>query len=154
MRGWEHVEEEESSREKVNFLISAQNDSIKTIYIKVKIYKEHISKFWLCDERDETVNLIISEWGELAQMEKKSRRDWVEKEIHWELRKILNFDHANKGWMHKSECIRKSQTCKILWDKSLPTTQSKPARKRVCRRWFWSDAAATCICWLEIAMDK
>ena len=46
--------------------------------------------------RDETINHIISQCSKLIQKVYKTRHDWVEKVIHWELCKKLKFDHTNK----------------------------------------------------------
>ena len=40
------------------------------------------------DDRDETINHIISECSKLAQREYKARHDWLGKVIHWEM--IIN----------------------------------------------------------------
>ena len=58
--------------------------------------------------KDKTINGIISEFSKLALKEYKTRHDRVEKEIHWELCKILKFDRTNKWYMHNSEFV--------LWD--------------------------------------
>ena len=51
-------------------IIAAQNNVIKTHYVKVKIDKtQQNSKCWLCGVRDQTVNYIISECSKLAQKE-------------------------------------------------------------------------------------
>ena len=71
-----------SSKLKGNFniengsiLISAQNNAIRTNYIKAKIYKtQQNSKSRLCDDRDEKINHIISK---LAQKEYQTRHNWV-----------------------------------------------------------------------------
>ena len=73
-------------RETESLLIAAQNIAIRTNQIKVRIDKtQHNSKCRLCGDRDETINHIISECSKLAQMEYKTRHDWVSKVIHWEM---------------------------------------------------------------------
>ena len=51
------------------------------------------------------INHVISECSKLAQKEYKTRHDWMGKVIHWELYKKLNFDHANKWYMHNTESV-------------------------------------------------
>ena len=46
----------------------------------------------------------------------KTRLDWVEKIIHWELYKKLKFDHTNKWYMHKPESVLENGTHKGPWD--------------------------------------
>ena len=73
------------------------------------------SKCRLCEERNETVNPIISKCSKLTQKEYKTSHDWVGKVIHWELCKKLVFDHTTKWYMQKSESVLENETHKILW---------------------------------------
>ena len=57
----------------------------------------------------------------------KSRDDWVGKVIHWELCKILEFNHTTKLYMHKLESILENETHKILWDFEIQTDHQIPA---------------------------
>ena len=75
----------------------------------------------LCIDKYETINHIISECSKLVQKEYKTRNVWVEKVIHWELRKRLKFDHINKLYMHKQESFLENETLKILWYFEIPT---------------------------------
>ena len=59
----------------------------------------------LCDNRDEIVNHVVSKCSKLAQKENKSRYDRVGKLIHGELCNRLEFNHANKWYIHKPESI-------------------------------------------------
>ena len=61
-----------------NLLIVAQNNTIRTNYIKAKIDKtQQNSGCSLYGERDETINHIISECSKLVKKEYKSRHDWL-----------------------------------------------------------------------------
>ena len=82
-------------RQTESLLIAAQNNAIRTNYIKARINKmQQNSKCRLCD--DETNRHIISECSKLAQKSYKTRHDWVGNVIHWKLCKKLKFDHTNK----------------------------------------------------------
>ena len=74
------------------------------------------SKCRLCDDRDETINHIISEYSKLAQKEYKTRHDWAGMVIHCELCKKLRFDHTTKWNTHKPESALENETHKLLWD--------------------------------------
>ena len=64
-------------------IIAAQNNAIRTNYIKAKIDKTHLnSKCRLCDDRDETVNHELRKCSKLSQRKYKARHDWVGKVIH------------------------------------------------------------------------
>ena len=79
------------------------------------------SRCRLCDDRDETINHIITECSKLAPKEYKTRHGWVEKDIHWELCKKFKFDHMNKWYMHNPESVQENEMHKILWDFEIQT---------------------------------
>ena len=79
------------------------------------------SKCRLCDDRDDTINHIISECSKLAQKEYKTRHDWVGKVIHWEMRKKFKFDHSNKWYMHNPAPVLGNNIRKLLWDLGIHT---------------------------------
>ena len=84
-------------REIESLLIAAQNNAMRTNNIKVRIDKDQQnSKCWLCGDRDETINHIISECSKLAEKEYKTRHDWMGKLIRWEMSKKFEFFHTNK----------------------------------------------------------
>ena len=62
-----------------SLLIAAQNNSIRTKYIKLRIDNtQQNSRCWLCGERDGTINHVINEGSKLAQPEYKTMHDWVD----------------------------------------------------------------------------
>ena len=87
------------------------------------------SKCWLCGDRDGTINHIISKCSKLVQRENKTRHDWMEKVIHWELCKKFKFDHKNKWYMHNPESILENGIYKILWDFEIQTYHQIPTRQ-------------------------
>ena len=55
-------------RETESLLIAAQNNVLRTNYVKAKIdMTQQNSRYRLCDDRDKTINHIISESSKLAQ---------------------------------------------------------------------------------------
>ena len=83
---WMWLRKGHLKREKKSLRIAAQNNAIRNNHIKARIDKmQQNSKCWLCGDRDETINHIISECCKLAQKEYKTRHDWVGKVIHWEM---------------------------------------------------------------------
>ena len=100
---WTWLREGNFKRETESLLI-AQNNVIRTNHIEAKIDKtQQNSKCRLYGDRDETISHIICEWSKLAQKEYKTRHDWVNKVIHWEMCKKFKFDHTNKWYVHNSE---------------------------------------------------
>ena len=70
----------------------------------------------LSSDRDETVNHIKRECGKLAQKEYKNMHNLLERVIHWELCKRVEFDDIEKWYMHKTEFIIENEMHKILKD--------------------------------------
>ena len=50
----------------------------------------------LCEDKDETINHILSECTKQTQRECTTRHNWVRKVIHWESFKKLKFDSTTK----------------------------------------------------------
>ena len=75
---WTWLRKGNFKRESESLLIAAQNNVIRTNHIKAKIDKtQQNNKCRLCSDKDETINLIISEYSKLAQQEYKAGHDWV-----------------------------------------------------------------------------
>ena len=112
---WTWLRKENFKREKESFRKAAQNNIIRTNLIKSRIDKmQQNSKCRICGDRDETMNHIISERRKLAQAEYKTRHDWVDKVIHWEICKILKCDHAKKWYIQNSVSDLENVTHKLL----------------------------------------
>ena len=102
------------NRENESLLIAAQDSAIRTNHIKARLDKtQQNSKCRLCGDRDETINLIISEFIKFAQREYKARHDCVGKVIHWKMCNKLKFD---KWYMHNPVPVLEYATHKLLWD--------------------------------------
>ena len=114
-------------RETESLLTAAQNNAIRTNYIKARINKmQQNSKCRLCGDKDKTINHIISK---SAQKVYKTRHDWVSKVIHGELCKKLKFDHTNKWYMHNPASVLENDTHKLLWDFGIQTDYLISARR-------------------------
>ena len=127
---WTWLRKGNFKRETESLLIAAQNNAIRTNHIKARIDKtQQNSKCWLCDDRDETINHIISECSKLSQKEYKTGHDWVEKMIHWEMCKKFKFDHTNKWYMHNPASVLDYDTPKLIWDFYIQTDHLISARR-------------------------
>ena len=127
---WTWLRKGNFKRETESLLIAAQDNAIRTNHIKTRIDKtQQNSKCWLCGDRDETINHIISECSKLAQREYKARHDWVGKVIHWEMCKKFQFDHTNKWYMHNPAPVLENDSHKLLWDFDIQTDHLIPARR-------------------------
>ena len=98
--------------------------------MKEKIDKtQQISECWLCGNRDETINHIISECSKLTQTEYKTRDDWVGKVIYREMYKKFKFDHLNKSYLHYPAAVLENNIHKLRWDFDIQTDHLIPARR-------------------------
>ena len=116
---WTWLRKGHLNRETETILRAAQNNTIKTNYVKVRINKtQQNSRCRWCGDRDETINHIISEYSKLAQREYKTRHDWVGKVIHKELCKKFKFDHTNNWHIYNSKSVLENETQTALgfWD--------------------------------------
>ena len=87
------------------------------------------SKCRLCDDRDETINHIISESSKLAQKEYMTRHDWVSKVIYWEMCNKFKFDHTNKWYMHYPAPVLEKDTHNLLWEFDIHTDHLISSRR-------------------------
>ena len=105
------ISHQKTEKETESLLIAAQNNAIRTNHIKARIDRmQQNSKCRLCGDRDETINNIISECSKLALKEYKTRHDWVDKVINWEMCKKFKFDHTNKWYMHNPAAVLENDT--------------------------------------------
>ena len=129
-RTWTWLKKGNLKRETESLLPVTQNNAIWTNYIKTRIDKtQQNCKCWLCGDKIETINNIISECSKLAQKEYKMRYDRVEKAIHWELCKKFKFDHTNKWYMYNSESVQENEMYKHLWEAELQTDHQISSRR-------------------------
>ena len=80
---WTWLRKGNLKRETESLIIAAQDNAIRTNYIKAKIDRtQQNGKCRMYGDRDETVNHNMSECSKLAQREYKTRHDSVGKIIH------------------------------------------------------------------------
>ena len=127
---WMWLRKRNIKRETESLRIAAQNNAIRTNYIKARIDKtQQNSRCRFCGEGDEMISHIISECSKLIHKEYKTRHDWVGKVIHWELCKKLKFDHTNKLYMHNTTSVLENETYKLLKDFEIQTDHLISARR-------------------------
>ena len=56
------------------------------------------------------INHELNECSKLAQIEYKTRDEWVRKVIYYELSKKLKSDHTNKWFMYNPESVQENDT--------------------------------------------
>ncbi len=108
------VKKRKTLREKLNLF----NNSTKQCDENQSYQSKNV---WLCGNRNETIDHIISKCSKLVQKEYKTRHNWVGKVIHWELCKKFKFDQKKKWYLHNPESIQENETHKLLWDFEIQT---------------------------------
>ena len=127
---WTGLRKGNFKRETESLLMAAQSNAIRTNHIKARIEKtQQNSKCRLCNDRDETINNIISQCSKLATKEDKTIHDWVGKVIHWEMCKKFTFDHANKWYMQNPAPVLENDTHKLLWNFDIHTDHQISTRR-------------------------
>ena len=122
---WLWVKKGYLKKETEGLIMAAQDQAIRTNWIRHNIDKEDISPSCrLCGERDETVSHIVSECKELAQNDyKKARHDKVAAILHWQMCQTYGFP-TTKSYEHfvdKEMAVLENEKVKLLWNFSIQT---------------------------------
>ena len=127
---WAWIRNGTLKRETESLITAAQDQCIRTNYIKAWIDKtQENSLCRMCGQREETVMHIICERTKLAQKEYKRRHDWVGRVIHWELCKQLQFSHAGIWYGQKPEPVLENDKSQLIWDFEVRTDHYIEARR-------------------------
>ena len=115
---WQWLKDSHLKKETEGFLISAQDQSLKTNYYKQKILKQPVdANCRLCKMHAETVDHIVSACPVLAPNEYTWRHDRIGQYIHLELCKFYNIETQSKEWYnHKPEDVAANNDVVILWN--------------------------------------
>ena len=125
---WTWLRKGNLERETQSLLIAAQNNAVRTNHIRIDKTQQD-RKCRLYGDRGETINHIISKCCKLAQKEYKTRHDWVDKVIHWEIWQKYKFDYTNKCYMHNPAPVLENDSHKLQWDFNIQTDLLIPARR-------------------------
>ena len=122
INSWNWLHQQNLKKETEGLIIAAQDQALRTNYIKKKIDKEDINPTCrMCHNSNETIDHILSSCGKLAQNEYKKRHDKVAAIIHWSMCRNHNFEATDKWYEHRAEKVVESDEIKILWDFHIQT---------------------------------
>ena len=114
---WNWLHQQDLKKETEGLLIAAQDQALRTNYIKHKIDKDPSSPLCrVCHAKSETIDHIISCCPKLAQSEYKKRHDKVAAAVHWSMCKKYRFEHQDKWYEHRAEKVLENDDTKLLWD--------------------------------------
>ena len=115
---WNWLYQQDLKKETEGLLIAAQDQALRTNYIKHKIDKVPGSSplCRMCRNHNETIDHILSACPKLAQTEYKARHDRIAAALHWSLCKVFGFKHAKYWYEHRAEKVLENDDVKLLWD--------------------------------------
>ncbi len=115
---WNWLTEQDLKKETEGLLIAAQDQALRTNYVKNKIDKVPGSSplCRLCRSHNETTDHILNGCPKLAQTDYKARHDKVSAAIHWSLCKEYGFSCHKKWYEHRAEKVLENDEVKLLWD--------------------------------------
>ena len=115
---WDWLTQQDLKKETEGLLIAAQDQALRTNYIKHKIDKTPGSSplCRLCRAHYETIDHILNGCPKLAQTEYKCRHDKVAAALHWSLCKEYGFSYSKKWYEHRAEKVLENDSVKLLWD--------------------------------------
>ena len=117
-------------RETESLIIAAQDQTIRTNYVKATIDKSQDEpKCRMCKQNNETISHIVSGCPKLAQKEYKKRHDNVARAIHWDLSEKYGFERSERWYDHVPDSVLKNEDYKMLWDFSVRTDHEIEARR-------------------------
>ena len=127
---WAWLQNGDLKWETKSLIVAAQNQSIRTNLVKVRIDKSQGDSLCrICRKVDESIDHIVSGCGKLAQNEYKRRHDNLGKIVHWKLARKCNFEAGDKWYEHEPESVLENEDYKILWDFSIQTDHVIEARR-------------------------
>ena len=90
---WTWLKEGKLKRETESLIIAAQDQAIRTNYVKATIDRSQDDpKCRMCKQNNETISHIVSGCPKLAQKEYKKRHDNVARAVHWDLSEKYGFE--------------------------------------------------------------
>ena len=117
VKSWDWLTMSDLKPETEALIIAAQDQSLRTNYVKFHIDKTTDSPLCrMCKEKGESVMHILSECSKLAQREYKRRHDNVARIVHWELCGMYKIERAKNWYEHEPKAVIESDEIKILWD--------------------------------------
>ena len=110
-------------KETESLLTAAQDQALRTNYIKNKIDKLDVSPMCrMCGEKEETFSHITAECRKLAQNQYKNwRHDKVAQVIHWNFCKKFDLPCKETWYDHFPESMLENDQVKVLWDFKIRT---------------------------------
>ena len=103
---WTWLKEGKLKRETEALIIAAQDQAIRTNYIKTMVDKSQNGlKCRICKQSNETISHIVSSCSKVEQKEYKRRHDNVARAIHLDLSGKCEFERKERWYDHIPESV-------------------------------------------------
>ena len=127
---WSWLHQQDLKKETEGLIIAAQDQALRTNYIKFRIDKTATSPMCrLCHNKNETIDHVLSGCPKLSQAEYKSRHDNVAAAIHWSMCRKYQIECKDKWYEHRAEKVAENDEVKLLWDFHMQTDHVIEARR-------------------------
>ena len=127
---WSWLHQQDLKKETEGLIIAAQDQALRTNYIKFRIDKTATSPMCrLCHNKNETIDHVLSGCPKLSQAEYKSRHDNVAAAIHWSMCRKYQIECKDKWYEHRAEKVAENDKVKLLWDFHMQTDHVIEARR-------------------------
>ena len=115
---WTWLNQQDLKKETEGLLIAAQNQALRTNYVKHRIDRTPGSSplCRLCRNHYETIDHILNGCPKHSQTEYKCRHDKVAAALRWSLCKEYAFPRSKRWYEHRAEKVLENGQVKILWD--------------------------------------
>ena len=114
---WRWLQKSDLKVETEALICAAQEQAIRTNYIKFNIDKTVESPLCrMCGEKGESIGHVVSECEKLAQREYKRRHDNVARIVHWTLCGKYDLERETNWYEHSPQGVVESDKVKMLWD--------------------------------------
>ena len=110
VKTWTWLRKGNLMRETKSFLIASQNNAVRNSYIKMKI--DDTQQCWLCGDKDEPSNHMVSEWSKLFQKCIRVDTTWWERWSIWNCSRDWNLTILLNGI-----CKNQSPSKRMRWRK-------------------------------------
>ncbi len=119
---WNWLHHQDLKKETEGMIIAAQDQALRTNYIKHKIDKTAASPLCrLCHQKNETVDHILSCCPKLCQTEYKRRHDKVAAAVHWCMCRKYHIACNDRWYEHRADKVAETDEVKLLWDFHIQT---------------------------------
>jgi benzoyl-CoA reductase/2-hydroxyglutaryl-CoA dehydratase subunit BcrC/BadD/HgdB len=106
--------------------VAAQDQAIRTNYLKNKIFKEETdSKRWLCKQHEETIDRLTSGCSILVKNEYLMRHNKICAQLHYSICKAL----GKMVHTHMPKPVREQGDVTLLWNQVVHTDREVTASR-------------------------